>query len=256
MLEKKETKFFDPSLDELLQKIRLRKKEEKTLPFESLQNNVSEEDIKKLGVVLEKANEDEKEELINKADPNNNYDVFIRQYKLWARDNKNSKPKAATIASKVCFWLGSTFVQKPELVNMPDHIWYLTKDRIVCFPDQFKRTDSTPVSQFILFTNKYIEERRKKLLRNIAVFFLVLGMGLSITTYGINKIHQGYNYVTSYVTGKVNSYKQDEKNKEYQKQNLINEANSLVKLYKDNKISSSEFEKRKAELIQKQKELQ
>lgn len=255
-MQQEKKKFFDPSLDEILEKVRLKKKKENNDVVEDLILEVSEDSKKKLGVVLEKANEEEKIEVINQADPNNNNEVFLRQYKAWARNNTNAHPEAATFASKVSFWLGSTFIQKPKLVDMPDYIWYLPKDRIVCFPDQFKNTGSNYVSKFILFTNKYIEEVRKRLLRNISIFFLVFGISLGAVSYGLNKVHEGYVYVTTKISSTYNNYKMKSKNIEDEKQHLITEANSLVSLYKEHKISEDEYQKRKADILKRQTELQ
>lgn len=97
---------------------------------------VSDDDKDQLGKILEKASDKQAEQILMKVDPRNQVKYFEEQYIRWAR-NPAKRNDRATWSSKLSFQLGSLLIASPESMGMPDYIYYLPKDRFVCFPEHY-----------------------------------------------------------------------------------------------------------------------
>lgn len=258
IFDKKESKtnkyekqaFFRPPLSEIVKDVLYKNNDAKKANPDI---EVDEKDKQELASTLEALNDEQSTEVLVKYDPRNSLDYFKQGYSTWARDNSMTYKNQATIASKISFWLGSTLVDPPEKLGLPDYIYYRPMDRMVCFRGHFNpETIGSPlVSKYILYTNKYIIELNKAIANRLALCLLgmtlVLGGGLYIT----NKVSQTYNSF-------MQSHKSNEmiaKAQEDAKQQLLKDAADLVQKAKNNEITQDEFIAQKLVLKQREQEI-
>lgn len=257
IFDKKESKtnkyekqaFFRPPLSEIVKDVLYKKNDVKNANPDI---EVDEKDKQELASTLEALNDEQATEVLVKYDPRNSLDYFKQGYSTWARDNSMTYKYYSTFASKVSFWLGSTLIDPPEKLGLPDYIYYLPMDRMICFRGHFNpETIGSPlVSKYILYTNKYIIEMKKAVINRLAVLMLGMTLALGGGLYITNKVSQTYNSI-------MQSHKSNEmiaKTQDDAKQQLLKDAADLVKKAKNNEITPDEFEAQK--LVLKQREQQ
>ena len=248
---KYEGKVFKPSIADLVKQI------SKNMPAtekdsQEQEELVSDEERKDVAIGLEQVKTPEQEkELLNLADPRNNRDYFDIKYRAWARNNEHTFTNLASIRSKVCFWLGSTFVANPADKGVPDYIWYLPKDRGIVFNGHLNAKDYSQNDKNILQTNRYILELRDTMQKRIAFWFLIFGLAFGTFSWTATKVHDGYKYVSN----KIAANGDKEKFKEQQLKTLEADAITLFEEYKAKKITDEQFSARKAELVAREKEI-
>lgn len=256
ILEKKpankyEGKAFKPSISELVKQI------SKSMPITEQPEHqddvfVTDEERKDLAIGLEQVKTPEQEkELLTMADPRNSRAYFETRNQSWARDNSRTYTNLASIRSKVCYWLGSTFVANPADKGMPDYVWYLPKDRAVVFNGHFNAKSYSQNDKSILQTNRYILELRDTVQKRIAFWFLIFGLAFGGFSWTATKVHNGYTYVAN----KIAANGDKEKFKEQQLESLKTDALALVEQYKAGKMTDAEFLAKKNELRARELEI-
>lgn len=70
---------------------------------------------------------------------------------------------------------------------------------MICFRGHFhpKKIGTIQVSRNILFTSKYIDLLRDKVLKRIGMMFLIVAMAVGGATYTVGKGIQGYKFVAA-----------------------------------------------------------
>jgi hypothetical protein len=229
-------KAFNPKLSELIKQV---VSESKTETLKEDEIEIAEAEKLNLAKELENLSDEQAAKVLVKFDPRNNLEYFLESYENWARDNSNTHTHLASLGSKVSYWIGSTFVANPASIGVPDYIWYLPKDRMTCFRGHFdpKRIGTITVSRYILFTNRYIDLLRDKILKRIGFIFLATALVVGGATYTVSKGLSGYKYVVA----KVKSSGDKEKFKEEQMSALKKEAEDLVAKYKEQQVSETQF---------------
>ena len=248
--KKSERKAFKPSLADIVKNVMEKSKngdfKDDKQPVNHSSNAVNYVEKSDRDAVIAKLsqfqNTSQKVAFLVSADPRENSDFLKEQYKQWARDNSRTRYVMASLGSKVCFWLGSTFLGTPESKGKPDFIYYLPWDRKVCFPGHYKEYKDSPITQnerenFIVTTNKWIILRGNKLANRAATLLLCYTLAIAGSTWIIHKIDNGYEYFKN----KVKTEQMQSQTREQQIEGLKQDAMDLVAKYKAGQITEEQF---------------
>ncbi|HAU4290896.1 TPA: hypothetical protein ACQVKY_005339 [Serratia marcescens] len=252
-----DTRVFAPNLADIVKKVLsdIEPENKETKDDEIAVDATAKAELAKTLETLAKDMVDEalSTKVLTMVDPRNNTEYFQKQYIRWARDNSDTHTHLASYSSKVSFWLGSTLIANPASLGLPDYIYYLPKDRMVCFRGHFhpKRIGTIQVSRNILFTNKYIELLRDKVLKRIGLMFLIVAMAVGGATYTVGKGIQGYQYITA----KFKSADDKQKDKENAEAQLKQDAETLVGKYKAHEITEAQFNEQAKALKDRQQQI-
>lgn len=247
---KHEKRAFKPSIADIISKIRkdINPQAEQLNEIENVDVLVSSKERGESVVGVEALTTPEQQAaFLNEIDPRNTRGYFDAGYIKWARDNSKSKPNLASIRSKISFWLGSTFIANPASKGMPDYIWYLPQDRNICFSGQLANVRLN--KKYILATDNYIREQREKITSRCTTIFLIIGMLIGLSTWGIHKVSNGY----SYVSNQVHASQMAKKSKDEQLTALVAEANELAAKYKAGNLDAVELKKQLTVLSEREK---
>ena len=138
-------------------------------------------------------------------------------------------------------------------MGMPDYIYYLPKDRFVCFPEHFnERTIGTyNVSRFILYTNRFIEQMRKEIVKKISIVFFGFSIVLAGGQWTVLSVEGGIHSVVNHFKSQADLTK----SKEVRLANLKAEAQQLVDDHNNQKIDDATFAQRVNELKETEKQI-
>ncbi len=242
--------FFRPPLSEIVKDV-LYKNNNTINDDDDFDINQAEQ--KELAETLEMLDEQQATDVLVKYDPRNSLDYFKQGYATWARDNSMTYKDSATIASKISYWIGATLIDPPEKLGLPDYIYYLPMDRMICFRGHFNpETIGNPiVSKYILYTNKYILEMRKAIIKRVAVVMLGLTFALGGGLYITNQISNTYHsFMEKHKTTEMLAKSQDDA-----KAQLLKDAAELVEKANSGAITKDEFIAQKLALKEREKQI-
>lgn len=252
-----DTKVFIPNLADIVKQVlsEAERENEETKDEEIAIDPTAKAELAKTLETLAKDTVDEalSTRVLAMADPRNTPEYFQKQYIRWARDNSDTHTHLASYSSKVSFWLGSTLLANPASLGLPDYIYYLPRDRLICFRGHFhpKKIGTIQVSRNILFTSKYIDLLRDKVLKRIGMMFLIVAMAVGGATYTVGKGIQGYKFVAA----KFKSADDRHKDKENAEAQLKQDAETLVGKYKSHEITDAQFNEQAKALKERQQQI-
>lgn len=188
---------------------------------------------------------EEFEEILTNANPNNNYDSFKKNYLAWV-NNPTKDLSQTTYISRFRSLLGSFVYGSPESMNMPFYFYYTNQDKVRSAPFHFIADEEfTP---YRLFVNRYTRYFRQKMARQIAIILLAVGLLSGVilkpAVVGVqNKIHK-MSIVSEYKKNSAHEIDYLKSEAEKQKTKYVEAAKELKTQYEAGKIQADEFNKR------------
>lgn len=216
---------------------------------------------------------EEFEEILTNANPNNNYDSFKKNYLAWA-NNPTKDLSQTTYISRFRNLLGSFVYGSPESMNMPFYFYYTNQDKVRSAPFHFNIgrfnykmqekyineqgevknnpfyfiVENVEFTAYRLFVNRYTRYFRQKMARQIAIILLAVGLLSGVilkpAVVGVqNKIHK-MSIVSEYKKNSAHEIDYLKSEAEKQKTKYVEAAKELKTQYESGKIQADEFNKR------------